>query len=175
MGLGLIITNQNKKMIPRYKKPNNSALFIGRTETNDELQEYWILPPNNGVVYVFIVTDDNGSFATRSLLYSQEGPVLTVGGWPEPNWFRHCNLGILYMPVPESSCCLGMQSIVFDYIWNMLYEQHEDDNGFGLKLHPDGHHIAEVTSNLMRALTKAGMPLTEEQDMFLFENYLMRK
>jgi len=174
MGLGLGITNQSKKMIPKYEKPNNSALFIGRTETNDGLQEYWILPPSNGCVHVFIVIDDSGSFVTRSLLYSQEGPVLTVSGWPEPNWFRHCHLGILYMSVPESSCYLGMHSIVFEYIWNMLYEN-GGESGFGMKLHPDGHHVMEVTSYLMRVLTKAGMPLTEEQDMFLFENYLMRK
>lgn len=137
MGLGLGITNQSKKMIPKYKKPNNSALFIGRTETNDELQEYWILPPSNGCAHVFIVVDDGNSFATRTLLYSQEKPVRTSCGWPEPNWFRHCNLGMLYMSVPESSHYLGMQSIVFEYIWNMLYKDYEGVSSFGIELHPD--------------------------------------
>lgn len=162
-------------MVHKYNKPNNGAIFIGCAENADGLQEYWILPPSNGCVHVFIVTDNSNSFATRTLLYSQEKPVRTSCGWPEPNWFRLCNLGFLYMSVPESSCYLGMHSIVFDYIWNMLYEQHKGGSGFGLELHPEGHHIAAVTSNLMRALTKAGMPLTEEQDMFLYENYLKRK
>jgi hypothetical protein len=162
-------------MTPKYNTPNESALFIGRSETNDQLQEYWVLPPSGNQIHVFIVNDNSGSFATKTLLYSQTAPVRTSCGWPEPNWFQQCSLGVLLMSIPEGSHYMGMEAIVFQYLWNMLYGEHDGAIGHGVQLHHRGHHVAQVIDKVARELDKAGMPLTEGQNCYLHKHHLVHK